>query len=160
MRDRIRYATGRPATDERLAKRSTDPRVTLQELEEACRLPPGAGFSKLAAMRVKMTGDLAGRPSVSLEDAAKVYAEVSGDLQEHEQKWAAYSQYVETRQRELQAAISQAAAQAREPIAGERFQGTPMQESRAQQARFQAQQQFEAEHPLQSFEEYRPGGEP
>jgi hypothetical protein len=149
-----RYATGRPVTDERLAKRSTEPLVTLQELEEACRLPPGSGFSKLAAMRVKVVGDWAGRPSVSLEDAAKVYAKATGDLQEQEQKWQHYQAYVETRQRELQAARSTAAAEARKGVSG-----TPQQEGRAQAAAHQAQQQFEAEHPLQTFEEFRPGGD-
>jgi hypothetical protein len=148
-------STGRGVIPERLAKRSADPRITLQELEEQCGLPPGSAFTKLASMRVKFAGDWAGRPSVTLEDAAKVYAQVVGDNQDHEAKWQAYNQYVETRERRREQAARDAAARAREDVS---TLGTPLQESRASKAADEARQAFEAGEPLRGFEEFRVGG--
>jgi hypothetical protein len=147
-----RAATGSSAIRERLAKRTTEPRVTLAELEEECSLPPGSAFTKLAALGVKIAGDWAGRPSVSLEDAARVFVKVTGDLAVDAQKWQRYQQYVEERQQRLQEVRTRAAAAAREGVAG-----TPQQESAAQQARIRAEREFDAAEPLIPFEQYRGG---
>jgi hypothetical protein len=121
------FSTGRPIIREVLAKRSTDPRVTVEELEEVCGLPPGAGLNKLAAGRFKVVGDWAGRPSVSLADAARVYVEVTADLADHAAKWQAYSAYMEARDREL-AEVARAAGEAARAAqaAREGFTGTPL----------------------------------
>jgi hypothetical protein len=153
-----RYSTGRSVIPTPLEKRSTEPRVLVEELEEVCGLPPGAAFTKLASLRIKVGGDWAGRPSVSLADAARAYTKIVGDTQAHAERWQAYQQYIETREQRREQAASEAATRARQQATRDRLFGDPERESRASQAARAAREEFEEANPLVGFEQWRPEG--
>jgi len=157
QRFRQQYSTGRPVIPTPLEQRSTSPRVLVEELADVCGLPPGGVLTKLASLKVKVAGDWAGRPSVSLADAAKAHAKIVGDTQAHAEKWQEYQEYIETREQRREQAASEAAARARAQATRDRLFGDPERESRASHAARVAREEFEQANPLLGFDEFRVG---
>jgi hypothetical protein len=152
-----RYSTGRDVIPTPL-ERSTSPRVLVEELADVCGLPAGGVLTKLAALRVEVGGDWAGRLSVSLADAAKVHTKIIGEVDAHTEKWQAYQQYIETREQRREQAASEAAALARQQATKDRLFGDPEREGKASHAARRAREEFEAAHPLLDFDSWRPPG--
>jgi hypothetical protein len=154
-----RYSAERDVIPTPLEKRSTQPRVLVEELADVCGLPPSGVLTKLASLRVKVGGDWAGRASISLEDAAKAHAKIIGDTQAHTEKWQQYQQYIETREQRREQAAREAAARARAQATKDRLFGDPEREGRASHAARVAREEFEQTNPLLGFDEFRVGGE-
>ena len=133
---------------------ATEPRVTIAELADQLGLPGDTAFTVLARRRVKVAGDWAGRPSLSVADAARAFAAIAGEQQAGADKWRAYEAYREDRERRLAETASVAARAAYAAASG----GDAARRIAGQQAANAARQQAEQAEPLQDFESFRTGG--
>jgi hypothetical protein len=130
---------------------ASEPRVTCQEMADALGWTVGGVISKCARLCAKVEPDWADRPSLSIPDAARVYERIVGDTRTHDDSWKSYQQYLADREERREQAASEAAAEARQGVAG-----APQQQHRGQRAAAEARERFDEREPLVDFDAYRP----